>query len=118
MPTKNRKEENTFKRRAAIEPVIGHLKSDHRAGKELPQRANGRQYQLYDGSGRVQLQKVDGKTKANGSLAIFRTSRICSIQNHPGIKWNLVNQIGNNNTLFLRLDYLGFDSWKPSKVFL
>ncbi|GBF19428.1 hypothetical protein C21_01593 [Arenibacter sp. NBRC 103722] len=31
MPTKNGKKRKHFRRRAAIEPVIGHLKSDHRA---------------------------------------------------------------------------------------
>ncbi|MFT7036845.1 MAG: IS5 family transposase, partial [Cyclobacteriaceae bacterium] len=34
-PDQKRKKRKHFRRRAAIEPVIGHLKSDHRAAKNF-----------------------------------------------------------------------------------
>src|SRR5690606_18303967 len=61
-----RKKRNHHLRRAAIEPIIGHLKSDHRADVELPQGTDRGQRQLYGRSG-VRLQKVDGQAPKNGN---------------------------------------------------
>ncbi len=48
-----------FQRRAAIESVIGHLKSDHRLQSKLFKRVDRRPDQSSNGCCRIQLQEVD-----------------------------------------------------------
>lgn len=71
-----RKAKQRFRRSAVIEPVIGHLKHDHRMIKFYPKGAIGDRHQpVYDGNC-IQLQKVDaeaGRTFcASGVLSLRR----------------------------------------------
>ena len=49
----NQQIKREFKRRAAIEPVIGHLKDDHRMGRELPRPLKRRCHQRHAGRRRL-----------------------------------------------------------------
>ncbi len=63
-----------FRRRAAIEPVIGHLKHDHRMARSYLKGAVGDAIKLVYGRSGVQLQEVD----AEKWDSFLRSWRFCS----------------------------------------
>ena len=71
-----RKKRKHCRRRAGIEPIIGHIKQDHRAVINYLKGKAGDKINFIMSARRVQLQKVDEKAKGNSSLALSKTGII------------------------------------------
>ncbi len=87
-----------FRRRSAIEPITGHLKTDFRRRRELSVGQALAPNQCLPGGQRLEFEEIDGEVETTTSLVLFFLDKIPA-NGFP-------QPVSTPNFEFLRSDYL------------